>query len=47
MGLYSGVDLHARNSCFALVVAAGGQVFTNGVSNDSEVIFRLLHPRRN
>jgi transposase len=44
MGLYAGVDLHARNSYFALVDAAGGRVFTKRVSNDPEVIFRLLHP---
>lgn len=44
MELYAGVDLHARNSYFALVDAAGGRVLTKRVSNDSELIFRLLHP---
>jgi transposase len=44
MGLYAGVDLHARNSYFALVDAAGGRVLTKRVSNDSELIFSLLHP---
>ena len=44
MGLYAGVDLHARNSYFALVDAAGGRVLTKRDSNDSELIFRLLHP---
>ncbi len=44
MGLYAGVDLHARNSYFALVDSAGGRVLTKRVSNDSELIFRLLHP---
>jgi transposase len=44
MEFYAGVDLHARNSYFALVDAAGGRVLTKRVSNDSELIFRLLHP---
>ncbi len=46
MGLYAGVDLHARNSYFAVVDAAGVKVLTKRFSNEREVVLRVLDPYR-
>lgn len=46
MGLYAGVDLHARNSYFAVVDAAGARVMTKRFSNDPQIVFSVLDPYR-
>jgi len=46
MELYAGIDLHARNSYFAVVDAAGARVLLKRVANDSESVFSVLEPYR-
>jgi transposase len=46
MGLYAGVDLHARNSYFAVVDAAGDKVLVKRFSNDSEAVLSVFEPYR-
>ncbi len=46
MELYAGIDLHARNSYFAVVDAAGGRVLLKRVTNDSEAVLSVLEPYR-
>ena len=44
MGLYAGVDLHARDSYFAVINAGGVRLMTKRFSNDSQVVFSVLDP---
>jgi len=44
MELYAGVDLHARNSYFSVVDAAGVRVLTKRISNDSTEVLSVLEP---
>jgi transposase len=44
MELYAGIDLHARNSYFAVIDAEGAKVFSKRISNASAHIFKTLEP---
>jgi transposase len=46
MELYAGIDLHARNSYFAVVDAAGARILLKRVANDSEAVWSVLEPYR-
>ncbi len=46
MGLYAGIDLHARNSYIALVDGAGVRVLLKKLSNDLQTILGVLEPYR-
>lgn len=46
MELYAGIDLHARNSYFAVVDALGVRVLLKRLSNDSEAVLSVLEPYR-
>jgi len=44
MELYAGIDLHARNSYFAVVDSAGVKVLLKKSSNESRAVFSVLEP---
>jgi transposase len=44
MELYAGIDLHARNSYFAVIDAEGAKVFSKRISNASDQVFKTLEP---
>ncbi len=46
MGLYAGIDLHARTSYLAVINAAGGRILLKKVSNDAEALLSVLEPYR-
>lgn len=46
MALYTGVDLHSSNCCFAVMDEEGKKVYGQRIGNDLELVLRVLEPYR-